>query len=129
MDADTSNRQKDTGVTQASSCIGCGCDDFHACEGGCWWLRVDQLERKGVCSGCEEHVEAWDRGDHTPRAMPAAEIEAERRGEARIQRPEQKPRPGGCKGDHDWPYEDVRDADTCRQCGKTFTWHVFMEMP
>lgn len=27
-------------------CIGCGCTDDRACEGGCWWVTRD------VCSSC-----------------------------------------------------------------------------
>lgn len=44
-------------------CIGCGCDDDHACEGGCSWLRIDRDDYIGVCSSCS-HLEAgWDAGD------------------------------------------------------------------
>jgi hypothetical protein len=116
-------------VSDVATCIGCGCDDRHACEGGCWWLRVDYDEGKGVCNQCEEHVEAWDRGDRTSHAAPVAEIEAFAAGELRIHRPDQKPKSGGCNTDHDWPYEDAQDGDTCRQCGMTFLRHVFTEMP
>lgn len=47
-------------VGTVSTCVGCGCTDLHACEGGCWWLRVDREQRKGVCSQCIDHVDAWD---------------------------------------------------------------------
>ncbi len=46
-------------------CIGCGCDDMHACEEGCWWLRVDRAAQLGVCSSCAAHVSRWDAGDRT----------------------------------------------------------------
>ncbi len=57
-----------------AACIGCGCDDFHACwddEAGepCSWLRLDRFANLGVCSACPEYVEDWDRGDreiHVP---------------------------------------------------------------
>lgn len=115
---------------QIASCIGCGCDDFHACRpDSCYWLRVDYNAGAGVCSECPEHVEAWDRGDRTPHAEPAAIDEAFRSGELRIHRPEQQ-RPAGdgqCK--HDWPFEDVQDSDCCRWCGMSFTRHIFTEMP
>jgi hypothetical protein len=108
-----------------ASCIGCGCDDFHACPDGCSWLRVDYDEGKGVCSECEEHVEAWDRGDHTSHAVPASELE----NPARIHRPEQ-PRPkNATQCQHDWPFEDVEMTDQCRWCGMSFTRHVFTECP
>lgn len=49
-------------------CIGCGCTDTRACvceDSGdpCYWLRVDRNEALGVCSECEDLVEAWDSGD------------------------------------------------------------------
>lgn len=47
-------------------CIGCGCDDLHACEDAlgdpCYWLRLDRKAGKGVCSECPEYVEQWDKG-------------------------------------------------------------------
>lgn len=41
-------------------CIGCGCTDEHACEGGCTWLIAD--ERAGVCSRCSHALPAWEKG-------------------------------------------------------------------
>lgn len=36
-------------------CIGCGCDDLHACEDGfgdpCSWLMVDHQLGFGICNG------------------------------------------------------------------------------
>lgn len=118
-----------------ASCIGCGCDDFHACpvgdERGCHWLRVDYEEGLGVCSACPEFEAQWDAGDRTPHAEPIREREAHAAGTLRMARPEQPKRPlqPGERCDHDWPYEDVRDADCCRRCGMTFVRHVFTEMP
>jgi hypothetical protein len=134
-------------------CIGCGCDDDHACFDrelcrGCWWLRLDRAEGKGVCSECENHVEAWDRGDRTSHAVSPAEFEHP----PRIPYPE-RPRPvniapdsGVCRtvasGDlmikigpkiqqcpHDWPFEDIQDSDCCRWCGMSFLRHLFTELP
>lgn len=48
-----------------STCVGCGCTDECACENGCWWLRVDRTQRLGVCSECEQHVAAWDKGERS----------------------------------------------------------------
>lgn len=48
-------------------CIGCGCDEKHACPmdhaglyGGCWWVRFDAEARAGVCSACWDLCQAWD---------------------------------------------------------------------
>ena len=46
-------------------CLECGCDDFHACLEGCWWVRVDYGMGVGVCSECAPGVDNWDRGDRT----------------------------------------------------------------
>lgn len=111
-----------------ATCIGCGCDDFHACGEGCYWLRVDYEEGKGVCSECDEHEAAWDQGDRIMHAEPTSEREAIAEGLFRIESTERAPRKtaaGGC--DHDWPYEDVRDTDRCRHCGMSFLRHVFVE--
>lgn len=48
-------------------CIGCGCDEAHACEHAgepCKWLRFRAETRSGVCSACEDLVGHWDRGHH-----------------------------------------------------------------
>lgn len=52
-------------ISPVASCIGCGCHDLRACEGGCWWLRVDYAAGAGVCSGCESHAARWDAGDRS----------------------------------------------------------------
>lgn len=53
-----------------ATCIGCGCDDYHACWDDvvaqpCSWLRVDRDAARGVCSTCPEEIERWDSGDTT----------------------------------------------------------------
>jgi hypothetical protein len=35
-----------TPVRPMQICRGCGCDDDHACPGGCWWSKP------GLCSTC-----------------------------------------------------------------------------
>lgn len=35
-----------------TTCIGCGCTDEDACEGGCSWLAKSMSERAGLCSSC-----------------------------------------------------------------------------
>lgn len=54
--------------TEIASCIGCGCDDLHACFDEvsgtpCSWVRLDRSVQLGVCSVCKEHVARWDAGD------------------------------------------------------------------
>ncbi len=57
-------------VSQVATCVGCGCNDFRACVSGCYWLRVNYVEHKGVCSQCGAQVKAWDHqngpGEVTP---------------------------------------------------------------
>jgi len=51
-----------------ASCIGCGCDDLHACVddlGPCSWIVVDRDAGRGVCSCCEAHMERWNAGDRS----------------------------------------------------------------
>lgn len=47
-----------------ATCIGCGCDDNHACRDAfddpCYWLRVDYKAGIGVCSECPQKVDSWD---------------------------------------------------------------------
>ncbi|RQQ01060.1 hypothetical protein DF164_28385 [Burkholderia stagnalis] len=67
-------------MTIKALCIGCGCDDFHACwddarESPCFWKRVDRGAGLGVCSACPECVSAWDAGDHTVR-VPSGGLDA-----------------------------------------------------
>ena len=66
-----------------ATCIGCGCDDLHACveEVGaflletpkkvaameaCHWLRLDRDAGLGVCSACPGSVGRWDAGERAP---------------------------------------------------------------
>lgn len=42
------------GIAGVTECIGCGCTDEQACEGGCAWVLVDEASGLGVCSRCEE---------------------------------------------------------------------------
>ncbi|HKQ24129.1 MAG TPA: hypothetical protein VJT81_06770 [Burkholderiales bacterium] len=55
-----------------ATCIGCGCDDLHACyhdlHGPCSWLRVDYEKGVGVCSECRDEEARYDAGDREVRA-------------------------------------------------------------
>lgn len=35
-----------------TTCIGCGCTDTAACEGGCSWIAIGPGEVAGLCSSC-----------------------------------------------------------------------------
>jgi hypothetical protein len=37
-----------------TACIGCGCTDEEACEGGCFWVARSPSEFAGACSTCLE---------------------------------------------------------------------------
>lgn len=41
-----------------TTCIGCGCDDAHACPGGCSWVAKSPAGLCGVCSGCADVFDA-----------------------------------------------------------------------
>lgn len=43
-----------------AECLGCGCSDDEACDGGCEWLRVDYDRGLGVCSNCPDDVAHFD---------------------------------------------------------------------
>lgn len=62
-----------------ATCIGCGCDDDHACwddaqDAPCSWTRVDYTVGLGVCSACPELVSAWDTGDREIRVPSAPRL-------------------------------------------------------
>lgn len=55
-------------MAELATCIGCGCNDNHACWDAeanqpCSWLRVNREIGLGVCSACPEHTDRWDLGD------------------------------------------------------------------
>lgn len=58
-----------------TTCIGCGCNDNFACNGGCYWIRLDRTEGLGVCSECFSISTAWDNGDRT--LSPEGETESD----------------------------------------------------
>lgn len=58
-------------------CIGCGCDDLHACQDllgdPCGWLVKSQSGRLGVCTQCPATLPRFKRGrrDFSQRAKQA----------------------------------------------------------
>lgn len=115
-----------------ASCIGCGCDDRHACDGGCWWLEVDYAAGLGVCNRCVEHLDAWHDGDRTPHAPSVREEEAEAVRDLGRELRFEQPRPPGWRPDtcqHDWPYPQPDWGDACRWCGMSFARHVHTQCP
>lgn len=44
--------QADLVLPPPTTCVGCGCTTDRACEGGCFWLRVNARTRLGFCSSC-----------------------------------------------------------------------------
>lgn len=63
-------------VERIRFCIGCGCDDLHACEDdisiACSWVVVDKKTATGVCSSCiGRALKRWKNGDREVRAVPA----------------------------------------------------------
>jgi len=53
------DREPQPGALACASCIGCGCTDAQACQGGCWWLAVDRARGRGVCSNCAHLMTTW----------------------------------------------------------------------
>ena len=49
-------------MNPVSYCIGCGCNDDYACNGGCSWIRLDRKAGLGVCSECGHWASGWDNG-------------------------------------------------------------------
>src|SRR5690606_4335780 len=71
-----------------TTCIGCGCTETDACEGGCAWLAegVDEDDRSiGVCTECRPHLVRFKAGDFALTPGAIARVEA-RREEAQLER-------------------------------------------
>lgn len=68
---DSLNAMNDLAIAR---CIGCGCDDLHACvhpDRGepCSWLAVDRVSGLGVCSACPGDLTRWLAGDRSELAL------------------------------------------------------------
>lgn len=71
-------------------CIGCGCDDLHACEDllgdPCSWLIQSGTAKRGVCSECPTWLRRWDKGERKLSARAKAAV-AERKLQGRLVKP------------------------------------------
>jgi len=71
-------------------CIGCGCDDEHACEDllgdPCGWLQQSGTRKRGVCTQCPTYVKAWMRGERKLSERAKAAV-ANRKLQERLSRP------------------------------------------
>lgn len=82
------NRRRRERPLMVVACIGCGCDDLHACDdamgGACHWVAVNHDTRRGVCSECAHRMlQAMlmppETSEHWPRpsrALPAKGVSA-----------------------------------------------------
>jgi hypothetical protein len=52
-----------------TTCIGCGCTDEQACEGGCSWIQISPGELAGACSNCIENGLITERGVELTEAL------------------------------------------------------------
>lgn len=60
-------------------CIGCGCDDNHACRPfGCAWVCLDRAAKVGVCNRCGSEIERWSQGDRELSRRAALKIHERR---------------------------------------------------
>lgn len=58
-------------------CIGCGCTDDEACEGGCHWVAVGPRGISGLCSSCEELGIIELEGDELAQELADTEAQAD----------------------------------------------------
>lgn len=74
-------------------CIGCGCDDQHACPDlfgdPCGWFVQSGTRKLGVCTQCGSHLKRWTQGQRSL-SDAAKEAIAERRLRERLARPRRR---------------------------------------
>lgn len=59
-------------MTTIRTCICCGCDDEHACAGGCAWHFQSVVHPDlGICTNCE-----WEILDQDPEQLVAEAVES-----------------------------------------------------
>lgn len=47
-------------MAEGQTCRVCGCSDYSACDGGCWWVP-DPEGLGSLCSSCEPTVQWGDQ--------------------------------------------------------------------
>lgn len=71
-------------------CIGCGCDDDHACadllDDPCGWLVQSATGKHGVCTECALTLPSWMKGKRQLTERAKANI-AQRKLRERLSRP------------------------------------------
>jgi hypothetical protein len=74
-------------------CIGCGCDDQHACEDllgdPCGWIYQSGTGKRGVCTQCPTYARPWSKGERKLSARAKAAL-AHRQLEERLSRPKRR---------------------------------------
>lgn len=91
-------------LQKVAACIGCGCNDFRACEKRCSWLRVNYATGRGVCSNCAGWIPAFDSGKTLNQdRIPPNERSAEYDAEARLY--------AGHSNDFSWPESEAEHDD------------------
>jgi len=68
------NREEVIAKPRTPFCIGCGCTDLQACEGGCHWLLIDRRCGRGICSSCPGEIRRFLRASAKPRARRGRSI-------------------------------------------------------
>lgn len=82
-------------------CLGCGCSDMCACEGGCYWVDVDPTSGFGICSSasCRELLGHYG-GDVAAESEPVITVDLDV--------------PGQIIGDERWKDPEY----VCEHCGE-----------
>lgn len=58
-----------------TTCIGCGCTDENACQGGCSWIAISPNELAGACSKCVEAGLITERATELAEALREQETD------------------------------------------------------
>lgn len=65
--------EDDLDIQEGPSCVGCGCSEMDACDGGCAWAGKAYIkgQERGVCTACPAAIKRWQAGkrEFTPEAL------------------------------------------------------------